>query len=684
MLVATKLIKDCFSGSNEKYRSDIDGLRALACLAVVLYHAFPDSLKGGFTGVDIFFVISGFLISSILYRNLFVKTQGKIDIVDFYIRRVRRIFPALIAVLIFVLVIGYLVLLPNEYERVGKHVLGGSTYISNFMLYFESGDYFNVESNQKPLLHLWSLGVEEQFYLIFPIFLWGLYKLKLNFLVSLIIFCLISFVVNVYFVKTGNGSYSFYMPWTRFWELSFGSVLAYICMFKQNAVAKFQTPKVANVLSILGVILIITGYVVLRSSGKFPGFKALMPVMGAVLIIAAGPNSFINKKILSSKLFIFFGLISYPLYLWHWPLLSFAYTCSGMLPDGSIRVICVVASIILATLTFYFIEPPLRYGAAPKLKAISLFVVLLALGGIGSVIYAKAITPYTYTVTNDKQAKGYVVIDDLVVINADKLANPKDNIEKCKVAFTNWTSKGLNDLPCLFSLDNGHNDIALIGDSHAAELGPSLMTLLQSEHSLICLPTSAQAPLINIGARFESLRDLYKNIVRGYDYILSHDEIKVVILAHYPSGIEFDVENEELSSFDAIYQGALRTFKKLKDSGKQVIVVVDHPSLPYVPYQRTNNALRNYLNNRFSFERFYFDDESSRNEYDQAIATAARDFDNVTIVDTASLFCSQDKCYSKIPWAENGKDVFRDLNHINSNGADVVAKYLKDSIDKAF
>ena len=165
MFVATKLIKDCTSGTKAQYRSDIDGLRALACLAVVIFHAFPDCIKGGFTGVDIFFVISGFLISSIIYRNIFNKENpGHVNIVDFYIRRVRRIFPALIAVLVTVLVLGFCLLQNEELKRIGKHVFAGSTYLSNIMLYFESGNYFNVESNQKPLLHLWSLGVEEQFY----------------------------------------------------------------------------------------------------------------------------------------------------------------------------------------------------------------------------------------------------------------------------------------------------------------------------------------------------------------------------------------------------------------------------------------------------------------------------------------------------------------------------------------
>lgn len=305
MLKASIIIQDCFKGSTEKYRSDIDGLRALACLAVVIYHAFPESLRGGFTGVDIFFVISGFLISSILYRNLYnPNNPGRVNIVDFYVRRVKRILPALICVLLFVLTVGYFLLLPNEYQKIGKHVLGGSTYISNFILYFESGDYFNQDSNQKPLLHLWSLGVEEQFYLIFPLFLWLIYKLKLSLFKSLVVFASISFVINIYSVLTNHGSYAFYMPWARFWELSLGSILAYMAMFKHNWDFKLQQTSGrlinSNLLSIVGVLLIVIGYFVIKSSSKFPGFIALSPVVGSVCIIAAGPKAFINRYILSS------------------------------------------------------------------------------------------------------------------------------------------------------------------------------------------------------------------------------------------------------------------------------------------------------------------------------------------------------------------------------------------------
>ena len=333
-----------FLKSNPNYRADIDGLRAIACLAVVLYHAFPDYLPGGFIGVDIFFVISGYLISSILYRHLFNQDDpGKVHIVDFYSRRVRRIFPALILVLVTTFVLGTVLLYPSEFKLVLKHIIGGSTYVSNFILYKEAGDYFDVNSKFKPLLHLWSLGVEEQFYLVFPIFLWVIYKLRLSFVLSLSLFSITSFVINYIAVKHGHVSRAFFMPWTRFWELSLGSVLSYvefnyakqIIKVKENkpyktllaSIARIfnVNPKITkNLIAVVGTLLIILGLSLIDNNGVYPGEKALVPVLGALFIIAAGKDTFINRNLLSNKVMVFLGLISYPLYLCHWPLLSYS------------------------------------------------------------------------------------------------------------------------------------------------------------------------------------------------------------------------------------------------------------------------------------------------------------------------------------------------------------------------
>ena len=203
------------------YRPDIDGLRAFAVLSVVAYHAFPETVKGGFIGVDVFFVISGYLIGGIILRDL---ERGSFSFWNFYSRRIRRIFPALIVVLAGALSFGWFALLPDEYKALGKHVLGGSTFVSNFVLWREAG-YFDVEAKAKPLLHLWSLGIEEQFYIFFPLLLWFCFrkKLRISFLIPVLLF--VSFCFNIY-LHNSDRTADFYSPLTRVWELFAGVVCA--------------------------------------------------------------------------------------------------------------------------------------------------------------------------------------------------------------------------------------------------------------------------------------------------------------------------------------------------------------------------------------------------------------------------------------------------------------------------
>ena len=201
------------------YRPDIDGLRALAVLAVIGFHAFPELIPGGFIGVDVFFVISGFLISTILFENLAAQS---FSFLDFYSRRIRRIFPALILVLVSCYLVGWFVLLPDEYSQLGKHMAGGAGFIQNWLLWGESG-YFDNVAETKPLLHLWSLGIEEQFYIIWPILLWLAYRLRLNLLTLTILTGLISFALNIHGISVKQDLVAtFYSPQTRFWELAIG------------------------------------------------------------------------------------------------------------------------------------------------------------------------------------------------------------------------------------------------------------------------------------------------------------------------------------------------------------------------------------------------------------------------------------------------------------------------------
>ena len=336
------------SSSGITYRPDIDGLRAIAVLCVLIFHAFPKYLKGGFIGVDIFFVISGYLISGIILSDL---DRKKFSFRQFYIRRIRRIFPVLATVLFSCLAFGWFALTADELNQLGKHVAAGAGFISNLVLWNEAG-YFDNSAETKPLLHLWSLGIEEQFYLVWPLLLWASWKKRLNVFTVCLILAIISFGWNIYWYKT-NSVADYFSPQTRFWEL------------------------------IAGVILLAVSIVVTRPE-RFPGMAALLPVIATVMLIAAGNNGWFNKKILSGKALVWLGLISYPLYLWHWPLFSFARILCDRTPTYLIRVILLLASILLAWLTVKVIEKPFRFGNLHvRLKVIVLCTALFIIGILG-------------------------------------------------------------------------------------------------------------------------------------------------------------------------------------------------------------------------------------------------------------------------------------------------------------
>lgn len=389
--------------SHPKYRPDIDGLRAVAVLSVVAFHAFPTWMKGGFIGVDVFFVISGFLISTIIFENL---DRGTFSFSEFYARRIKRIFPALILVLTACLIFGWFSLLPEELNQLGKHVVAGAGFVSNLVLWSESG-YFDNSAETKPLLHLWSLGIEEQFYIFWPFLIWAVWKRQLN--IFLVTFSLLigSFILNIWLIHT-NPIATFYSPLTRFWELLCGSLLAlyslrkaksgiinsYFFTAKDNLSSQFES-KLFNqlvspsVISFVGLALLIVGFYLINKDSWFPGYWALMPVLGAAMIILAGSEAWFNRKILSNKIFVWFGLISFPLYLWHWPLLSFGRIINFDTPSLRYRTVAVLLSVLLAWLTMKFVERPLRFSSHnSSLKVFGLSISLIALAFLGVIFFS--------------------------------------------------------------------------------------------------------------------------------------------------------------------------------------------------------------------------------------------------------------------------------------------------------
>lgn len=360
-----------------KYRKDIDGLRALAVILVVFFHGFPEWLPGGFIGVDIFFVISGFLISTILLENL---EKNSFSFTNFYARRIRRIFPALIVVLSFALIVGWFALFPDEYRLLGWHIFSSASFFQNLNLLSEVG-YFDEAAETKPLLHLWSLGIEEQFYLIWPLLLWLGYKLKTNLLLLTVIIGLSSFGLNLIYSDT-NQTFAFFSPLTRFWELLLGGVLAYSTLkIKPNLHHKN--------LSLVGIGLIAIGAITITSVSTFPGWLALLPTFGAFFIIAASEQELVNRYLLSNKVMVYLGLISYPLYLWHWVLLSFIRITESGEVTQEIRLGAVTLALLLAILTYHFIEKPIQSSKFSKQKTIALIILMLLVAFIGFNFYKR-------------------------------------------------------------------------------------------------------------------------------------------------------------------------------------------------------------------------------------------------------------------------------------------------------
>jgi peptidoglycan/LPS O-acetylase OafA/YrhL len=359
------------SSPSTQYRPDVDGLRAIAVMLVLNFHAFPEAAPGGFVGVDVFFVISGFLITGIIAREL---DQKRFSLLGFYSRRIRRIFPALIVVLSATLVLGWLWMLPSAYAQLGSDAFASAAFFANIALLLQSG-YFDIESAKKPLLHLWSLGIEEQFYLAWPLLLMLAARLRLSMVAMASVLGIASFVLNVAMIGPDPVA-TFYLPFTRAFELLAGAVLV------RGWSRIDQGYTASDWRAWIGIALIVISTAVLDPHRAFPGWWALLPVVGTALLLSA-PKAWLCRVVLASPPLVWIGLISYPLYLWHWPLLVF----SGHIKFAPLslpeRELILPASALLAWATYQFVEKPFRFGRPSQRKIFALCagMVLVAVSG---------------------------------------------------------------------------------------------------------------------------------------------------------------------------------------------------------------------------------------------------------------------------------------------------------------
>ena len=555
-----------------KYRADINGLRAIAVLAVIGFHAFPGRIRGGFSGVDMFFVISGYLISSIIFNSL---DKSSFSFKEFYSRRIRRIFPALLLLLVSICIFGRAVLILPELKHLGKHIAGGAGFVSNLILRFESG-YFDAGAEAKPLLHLWSLSIEEQFYLFWPLLLWLVWKRKHGFLAVTASIALASFGLNIFLLHCNDSSAAFYSSLSRSWELMIGGLLAQLSRHRAHAF-----PRDNNYVSLAGFSCILLSFLFLDRSKAFPGWWALLPAAGASLLISSGPRTWISRRVLSNPLMVWIGTISYPLYLWHWPLLYVIRNqliCVPHFPYSRVllKFAAIAVTFLLSWLTFKFVEKPIRSGFGGRATAGILAILMICAGLVG---YAEYRLPYFLYKPPAE-----------VEVNENQLSWIEMDDQCPKIVALGSAVRSGQAVFCSMSSSNDDLRIAIFGDSTANALYPGLRNACAEKNvGVISMGNGRCAPFHKLHGDVIYNRQCESVNNAIYRYLLDNKQIKTVILGFdawsiQNMGIDDLPSNAPLESkFEAISKIVDKDVKRLKAAGKRIIVTYDSPNLGISP-----------------------------------------------------------------------------------------------------
>lgn len=620
-----------------KYRPDIDGLRTIAVVSVVLYHAFPARLPGGFVGVDVFFVISGYLISRIIFEEL---DRGVFSFFEFYAGRIKRIFPALFLVLAAVFAAGWFILLAGEYRQLGKHIAAGAGFISNTVFWNEAG-YFDNSADTRPLLHLWSLGIEAQFYIFWPFSVWLVRKRNFNLFALTAIVAVVSCYLNITEVHR-DVTAAFYSPQTRFWELLCGSLLAWFTLYKQDvfSVARSRAGSwlegaiyhkrpenpgktLNNVLSVAGLAVLLLGLWKIQPQFSFPGKWALLPVGGAVLIISAGSEAWVNRAILSNRILVWLGLISFPLYLWHWPLLSYSRIVEGEIPSASVRAAAVGLSVVLAWLTYVLIEKRVRARGHSRTKVAVLVTVMIAIGYAGYNAYSReGLTFRPINKMNDgvNQALGY-----------DWSKGFREG--QCFLDALNENSNKFSDI-CAARTDPDKPLVVLWGDSHAASLYRGFQANAGRLNFDLAQFTASGCPPVldfNVKVRPECAR--INTYVFGE---LQKLKPRTLVMAGY-----WGLYNGDKIGWDFLDPEKLvSTIKRLKEIGIENIVLIG--PLPTYSVKQAEMLKKKYVWDHVPV-RTYRNFEFGNNFYDQEIRDVAR-VTGVAFISPLDFLCDRTGC----------------------------------------
>ena len=554
------------------YRPDIDGLRAVAIIPVVFYHASIVPFGGGYVGVDVFFVISGYLITSFIMGQI---DRGKFSLANFYLRRIRRIFPALFVMMAFCAAVGWLLFTPHDYRRLGESIFATAFFSSNILFWLQSG-YFAAPLEAVPLLHTWSLGVEEQFYLAYPILLLLICRISRQLLIPVTMaLAVLSFGLNAVTVET-HPSAAFYLSPARIWELFIGALLA------MGAVGSPRSTRWSAAVGAVGAALI--GYAVFKFSKdtSFPGFAALAPTIGTAAIIWAGSDERgMSTRLLSHPALVLVGKMSYSLYLWHFPLLAIA---AYVVVDGAsvtVRLAFIALSVVLALLSWIYIEQPIRRGEWIFGDVKTVFgaaaATLALFGGFGLTAHFSDGFP------------SRIPQPGLQIVAAESDFNPDRNL-----CLQLYDDADVGRRPtCKFGAD-GTPQFALWGDSHAESLRAALdAAARRARRTGIFLGNSGCIPEVGI---YRGKSGCLRANDAIAEYLLSQPSIQTVILdgrwGLWAEGTPYkneggtnvslkDPSDGPVGNHAALAAGLERAIAKFTVAGKQVWLIGPIPEIGY-------------------------------------------------------------------------------------------------------
>jgi peptidoglycan/LPS O-acetylase OafA/YrhL len=654
-----------------KYRPEIDGLRCIAVLLVILHHLSVPGFSGGFVGVDVFFVISGYLITAIILAEL---KKGQFTFGSFYKRRAIRLAPAYFTVLLVTSVFAYLLMLPAELENFSNSALYSTFFAANFYMWDAVGGYFGSGADTTPLLHLWSLAVEEQFYVIWPVTLMLLWRWVPRYLLALIVIALFAGIFISEYGAINYRAAAYYLMPTRAFELLIGAVLACVPLAYFERVPAFGR----LLLSLLGMVLIFYGNVFFTAETWFPGVNALFPCVGTFLLIAFVRNrDSVFGRLLSSRIAVNIGKVSYPAYLWHWPIIAFLnLQLIDITPLVSIAVI--FATLLLATLTYHYVEKPAR-----KFRDMQWSKVVLG----GFVLPATLFSTAAIAVM---QANGMPDrFDDILnKKSAAVLSYADDRRGRCNEGSV---KSPLGEDECVLGVSKAGVDILLVGDSHANHFSGMVDVMAKNAGLRGYDVTQSNSPFLVDVERFykqDNSMVYHENFQIRNSVIknqLLPNEYKFVVLGgafknHFNGGFFSDDKDTppKVSDHIAFKSAFFKTIDTILENGSIPVIIKGNPTFERDISHCTLNNLRFDLSEDCNLSFSFYKNEIS--DWSEFVDQLVIRYDKLIVIDPAKTLCNEKICYSDL------KDIplYKDSGHLNYIGSELIGELYIKEFDNPF